>query len=75
MSSHSLLKRNRLEFPAFWEASWTGLLDRRSLTWEPHTLKHAQLPAAKLPPLSDYDEPVAGLAPRYAKKWPELKTV
>jgi len=57
---------------SFSEASWTGLLDRRALTWHGEACGLAGLPIHKLPPLADYDEAVTGLQQRYAERWPEL---
>ncbi len=56
-------------------ASWTGLLDRRRLTWDEELLGHLGVSREVLPPLSDYDQPVAGLAGPWASRWKALKDV
>lgn len=54
-------------------ASWTGLLNRRTLAWDAEWL--AQLPVTpdQLTPLVDVDEPITGLLPEWAQRWPALK--
>jgi gluconokinase len=56
-------------------ASWTGLLNRLTLTWDAETL--ALLPARieQLSPLTDVREPMQGLTPAYAQRWPVLHEV
>lgn len=60
---------------SFSVASWTGLLNRRTLTWDADWL--AQLPVAEeqLSPLIDVDQPLTGLAPTWAKRWPALANI
>lgn len=55
-------------------AAWLGLLDSRRLEWDAEGGGDRALgmPEWRLPPLSDCDEPLRGLAPRYAQRWPAL---
>ena len=56
-------------------AAWTGLLNRHSLRWDAEWL--AQLPVSEeqLSPLVDVDQPVTGLLPAWAQRWPALRNV
>lgn len=56
-------------------ASWSGLLDRHRLTWDEELLEHLGVSGELLPELSDYDQPVAGLAEPWARRWKALKDV
>ena len=57
------------------EAGWTGLLDRRRLTWHLDLLARLPLEPEQLPPIHDYAKGLTGLAPAYAARWPELQDV
>ncbi|SMB84718.1 gluconokinase [Deinococcus hopiensis] len=52
-------------------ASWTGLLDRRTLGWNARALAAAGLHASQLPVLGDHDTPLF-LQRRWADRWPKL---
>jgi gluconokinase len=65
-----LFGRCRASFSA---AAWTGLLDRRQLTWDGPLLAELGLEAGKLSPLADVDEPLSGLIAPFAARWPALK--
>lgn len=54
-------------------ASGTGLLDVARCRWDAEMLEAAGIAADRLPELSD--EPMAGLAPPFARRWPELARV
>ncbi len=54
-------------------ASWSGLLDRHTLQWDAGLLNHLALDAARLPGLTSYMTPLAGLTSEYARRWPALK--
>ncbi|NDJ85892.1 MAG: gluconokinase [Chloroflexi bacterium] len=54
-------------------ASWTGLLNRSTLQWDPDWLQLLGLSAADLPRLADYDALQAGLREPYATRWPVLR--
>jgi gluconokinase len=54
-------------------ASGTGLLDVARCRWDEEMLAATGIGAALLPELSD--EPMAGLAPGLARRWPELAKV
>ncbi len=56
-------------------ASWTGLLDRRRLTWDEALLSHLPISSRHLSPLTDADLPRAGLRPAFAARWPALAAV
>jgi gluconokinase len=54
-------------------AAWTGLLDRRTLMWDATWLDQLPLRADQLSPLGDVDEPLSGLLPPWAERWPALQ--
>jgi gluconokinase len=56
-------------------ASWTGLLNRRTLTWDAATLAGLPVEAGQLSPLTDVQQPLQGLTPAYAARWPALHAV
>ncbi len=56
-------------------ASWSGMLDRRELRWDPELLAAAGLALDQLSPLVDRDQPIAGLRDEYARRWPSLASV
>lgn len=64
--------RSRVSYSA---ASWSGLLDRRSLTWDAPLLEMLGLSPDHLSPLVDASEPLHGLAVAYANRWPALKNI
>lgn len=56
-------------------ASWGGLLDRERLLWNEPLLAHLGLSPDRLSPLVDADEPLHGLTPAFAVRWPALRDV
>lgn len=56
-------------------ASWSGLLDRHTLSWDAEWLHYLKLEEKKLPPLVDLDRSMVGLQPEYASRWPALRSV
>ena len=56
-------------------ASWTGLLDRRRLTWDDSILKELPVTVDQLSPLADLDNPLSGLKKEFAERWPVLRDV
>ena len=56
-------------------ASWTGLIDRRKLTWDAPLLATIDLPESRLPKLTDRDQAQSGLRPKFARRWPALSQV
>lgn len=56
-------------------ASWTGLLNRHTLTWDAETLAKLPVRAEQLSPLTDVGDPMHGLTPAYAARWPALHTI
>jgi len=56
-------------------ASWSGLLDRRRLTWDQPLLGVLGVSVDSLSPLVDVDEPLQGLVDPYAARWPALRGV
>ncbi|MCB0123101.1 MAG: gluconokinase, partial [Caldilineaceae bacterium] len=56
-------------------ASWTGLLDRHTLTWDETWLARLPVGQEQLSPLGDVDTPLQGLLPPWAERWPALKDV
>ena len=67
-----LFGRCRVSYSA---ASWSGLLDRRTLQWDRPLLDYLGLPPDRLSPLVDVDEPLSGLQQPYADRWPALRDV
>src|SRR6202165_4253588 len=56
-------------------ASGTGLLDVNRCQWDGAALRLAGITAAKLSPLSDWDQPARSLSSSFASRWPELRDV
>ncbi|MDQ3928285.1 MAG: gluconokinase [Chloroflexota bacterium] len=56
-------------------ASWSGLLNRHSLTWDRTLLSHLGVGEDYLPELVDVDDCLSGLQGDYAKRWPPLRDV
>ncbi len=55
-------------------ASWSGLLDRRTLVWD-DTLLDLLGVGDKLSPLVDIDAPLSGLVEPFASRWPALRDI
>ena len=56
-------------------ASWSGLLNRRELTWDAEWLARLPVTAEQLSPLGDLDTPCQGLRDEWAARWPALAEV
>ncbi len=56
-------------------ASWTGLLNRHTLTWDAESLAALPIRADQLSPLVDISDTLRGLRGDYAARWPALSTV
>jgi gluconokinase len=56
-------------------ASWSGLLDRQSLSWDSQWLDVLHLKLDALPVLADFDTVQRGLSEAYRKRWPGLAEV
>lgn len=56
-------------------AAWTGLLNRRTLTWDAEWLAHLPITADQLSPVVDVNQPQQGLQAPWAERWPALKDV
>ncbi|MEJ5249113.1 MAG: gluconokinase [Caldilinea sp.] len=54
-------------------ASWTGLLNRRTLQWDEEWLERLQLSVERLPPLVEAAPLSVGLQPEWARRWPALR--
>ncbi len=50
-------------------ASWTGMLNRKTLDWDTAWLKTLNIPSARFPSLADYSAACSGLVSTYAKRW------
>ncbi len=57
---------------SFSVASWTGLLNRRSLAWDAELLAQLPITDSQLSPLVDHDAPVGTLRVEYASRWSAL---
>lgn len=67
-----LFGRCRVSFSV---ASWSGLLDRRQLTWDAPLLDALGVRPEQVSPLVDINEPLQGLVGPYATRWPALYSV
>lgn len=56
-------------------ASGSGLLDVHRTAWDAEALAIAGIAATQLSPLVDADEPIRGLRPEFAARWPELASI
>ncbi len=56
-------------------ASWGGLLNRQTLTWDAEWLALLGLDAGHFPPLADFTAAQSGLMAAYASRWPQLAHV
>jgi gluconokinase len=56
-------------------ASGSGLLNVHSLQWDEKALEIAGIEDRSLSRLVDADEPLIGLRPPYAERWPELASI
>lgn len=56
-------------------ASWSGLLDRHTLAWDAPLLGTLGVVPEQLSPLADVDEPIRGLLPAHAARWPALHDI
>lgn len=56
-------------------ASWTGLLDRRTLTWDSVGTARAGLESNRFSPLGDFGDALCGLSTKWARRWPALADI
>ena len=56
-------------------ASWTGLFNRKKLTWYAPGLNFIDLKESDLPNLSPYTKAIEGLNSEYSKRWHKLANV
>ncbi len=56
-------------------ASWTGLLNRRTLNWDEPLCNDLGLVPEQLAAPVDLDEPLLGLAEPWASRWPTLRSI
>ena len=64
------------EVPASYSvSSWSGLLNRQSLTWDAEWLALLNIQASALPPLAEFTTVQTGLAPAYRTRWQRLADV
>ncbi len=56
-------------------ASWSGLLNRKTLDWDSEWLRVLEVDPSRLSRLTDYDEIQRGLLPDYTRRWPSLRNV
>ncbi|MCE7985413.1 MAG: carbohydrate kinase [Caldilinea sp. CFX5] len=56
-------------------AAWTGMLNRRSLTWDQDWLAALPVQPAQLSPLVDVNQPLQGLLSPWADRWPALRGI
>ena len=56
-------------------ASWSGLLNRRELTWDAEWLTRLPVKEEQLSPLGDLNTPCQGLRGEWAGRWPALAQV
>ena len=53
-------------------SSWSGMLNRRDLCWDPGLLGRLGITEENLPRLAPWSVPESGLAAEYADRWPAL---
>ncbi|RIK44676.1 MAG: carbohydrate kinase [Chloroflexi bacterium] len=70
-----LWKLTRQRVASYSVASWSGLLNRRSLSWDAEWLERLPVTVEQLSPLIDVDQPLVGLTTPWAGRWPALKSV
>jgi gluconokinase len=56
-------------------AAWTGMLNRRSLTWDPEWLAALPVQPEQFSPLVDVNQPLQGLLSPWAERWPVLRSI
>ena len=56
-------------------ASWSGLLNRMTLTWDRQLLAGLPVRESQLSPLTDVNRPRRGLRPPFARRWPALADI
>ncbi len=56
-------------------ASWSGLLNRRTVDWDQEWFNALPITVDQFSPVVDVDEPVWGLQSEWAARWPMLKDV
>lgn len=56
-------------------AAWTGMLNRRSLTWDPEWVAALPVQPEQLSPLVDVNQPLQGLLSPWAERWPALRSI
>ena len=54
------------------EVGWTGMLDRRTLSWDQELVERVCIDPSHLPPILDYANKSIGLTEPFASRWPEL---
>jgi gluconokinase len=54
-------------------ASWSGMLNRKTLDWDAELLQALDIDQTRLPALADYSDGRTGLLPAYAERWPALR--
>jgi gluconokinase len=57
---------------SFSAASWSGMLDQSTMTWDSITLDRLPITADQLAPLIDVCDGTVGLRPTLARRWPAL---
>lgn len=56
-------------------ASWTGMLNRRTLTWDKEWLGRLGIDGNRLSPLADFADAQCGLLPKWGRRWPVLADI
>jgi gluconokinase len=56
-------------------ASGSGLLDVNACEWDDDALRLSGISADQLPDLADWVEPMRGMLPTFARRWPELNEI
>ncbi len=56
-------------------ASWSGLLNRRTLNWDKEWISNLPIEASQFSDLVDINQPLVGLVDRWARRWPSLAKV
>jgi len=56
-------------------ASWTGMLNRRTLVWDREWLDRLGIDGNRLSPIADFADAQCGLLTKWARRWPVLADI
>ncbi len=53
-------------------SAWSGMLNRHKLEWDEALLQVLDISPNDMPSLQEYSQPIYGLSPQFASRWPSL---